>query len=71
MRDIGAGGDGARGIVWGFSPNGASHVFNVINVGGDVIFLDGQSGHANPRGLSWSSRLCRGFTACVALTATL
>ncbi|WP_107422112.1 toxin glutamine deamidase domain-containing protein [Streptomyces lushanensis] len=28
---------------------GESHVFNVVNVKGDVIFLDGQTGHANPR----------------------
>ncbi|MFB7272679.1 DUF6531 domain-containing protein [Streptomyces sp. NPDC056244] len=50
VRDIKAGGDGARGIVWGYGPRpGDSHVFNVVNVKGDVIFLDGQTGHANPR----------------------
>ncbi|MFF8386049.1 toxin glutamine deamidase domain-containing protein [Streptomyces kanasensis] len=49
VRDVLAGGDGARGIVWGFGPGkGDSHVFNVVNVKGDVIFLDGQSGHAKP-----------------------
>ncbi|MFC9803585.1 DUF6531 domain-containing protein [Streptomyces bacillaris] len=49
VRDIKAGGDGARGIVWGFGPGPRdSHVFNVVNVKGDVIFLDGQSGHAKP-----------------------
>jgi hypothetical protein len=25
-----------------------AHVFNVVNIKGDVIFLDGQSGHAKP-----------------------
>ncbi|MET9442679.1 DUF6531 domain-containing protein [Streptomyces sp. NPDC006610] len=49
VRDVLAGGDGARGIVWGFGPGkDDSHVFNVVNVKGDVIFLDGQSGHARP-----------------------
>ncbi|MEU1466280.1 RHS repeat-associated core domain-containing protein [Streptomyces sp. NPDC005727] len=49
VRDVLAGGDGTRGIVWGFGPGkGDSHVFNVVNVKGDAIFLDGQSGHARP-----------------------
>ncbi|MFI0243082.1 DUF6531 domain-containing protein [Streptomyces sp. NPDC016845] len=50
VRDVQAAGNGARGIVWGFGPGkNDSHVFNVVNVEGDVVFLDGQSGHANPR----------------------
>ncbi|MER5447022.1 DUF6531 domain-containing protein [Streptomyces sp. NPDC002766] len=49
VREVLAGGDGARGIVWGYGPKaGDSHVFNVVNVKGDVIFLDGQTGHARP-----------------------
>jgi RHS repeat-associated protein len=39
-------GDGARGIVMGQKGRRA-HVFNVVNVKGDVVFLDGQSGHAD------------------------
>ncbi|WP_438306865.1 DUF6531 domain-containing protein (plasmid) [Streptomyces sp. HUAS TT11] len=50
VRDVLAGGDGTRGIVWGYGPKANdSHVFNVVNVKGDVIFLDGQSGHATPK----------------------
>jgi hypothetical protein len=49
VREVLAGGDGARGIVWGYGPKaGDSHVFNVVNVKSDVIFLDGQTGHARP-----------------------
>ncbi|WP_419998341.1 toxin glutamine deamidase domain-containing protein [Streptomyces boninensis] len=44
-RDMEAAGDGARGIVYGGDKHGG-HVFNVINRDGDVIFLDGQNGHA-------------------------
>ncbi|MFG2097281.1 toxin glutamine deamidase domain-containing protein [Streptomyces sp. NPDC048612] len=47
VKDIEAAGDGSRGIVYGSDPRGG-HVFNVINRGGDVVFLDGQSGHAAP-----------------------
>ncbi|WP_248503999.1 toxin glutamine deamidase domain-containing protein [Streptomyces sp. D2-8] len=41
-------GDGARDIVMGQKGRRA-HVFNVVNVkgDGDVVFLDGQSGHAD------------------------
>ena len=39
-------GDGARGIVMGQKGRRA-HVFNVVNIKGDVVFLDGQSGHAD------------------------
>ncbi|MEJ8650715.1 toxin glutamine deamidase domain-containing protein [Streptomyces sp. MS1.AVA.3] len=47
VKDIKAAGDGSRGIVYGADPRGG-HVFNVINRDGDVVFLDGQSGHAAP-----------------------
>ncbi|GAA4691805.1 hypothetical protein GCM10023324_53400 [Streptomyces youssoufiensis] len=53
VREIGKAGPGARGIVWAVPPHTrpgraeTSHVFNVVNVGGDVIFLDAQSGQAN------------------------
>ena len=36
-------GDGARGIVFAKAAGGG-HFFNVVNAGGDVILLDGQSG---------------------------
>ncbi|MFD7920754.1 toxin glutamine deamidase domain-containing protein [Streptomyces sp. NPDC059740] len=45
VRDMKNAGDGARGIVFGNDKYGG-HVFNVINRSGDVIFLDGQIGHA-------------------------
>ncbi|MEU3709197.1 toxin glutamine deamidase domain-containing protein [Streptomyces catenulae] len=51
VKDIKGAGDGARGIVYGADPDGG-HVFNVINRGGDVVFLDAQSGHAAPAGYS-------------------
>lgn len=47
VKDVKAAGDGSRGIVYGADPRGG-HVFNVINRDGDVVFLDGQSGHAAP-----------------------
>ncbi|WP_414615132.1 hemagglutinin repeat-containing protein [Stenotrophomonas pavanii] len=38
-------GNGARGIVYGTYPSGPpGHVFNVVNQGGVVRFLDGQTG---------------------------
>lgn len=50
VREVSRGGPGARGIVWAALPStyrGAdSHVFNVVNVGGDVVFLDAQQGQA-------------------------
>ncbi|MFD5736647.1 toxin glutamine deamidase domain-containing protein [Streptomyces sioyaensis] len=45
VRDIKDAGDGARGIIFGGDKHGG-HVFNVINRDGDIIFIDGQSGHA-------------------------
>ncbi|GAA4003013.1 hypothetical protein GCM10022384_57130 [Streptomyces marokkonensis] len=39
-------GNGARGIAMGQKGRRA-HVFNVVNIKGDVVFLDGQSGHAD------------------------
>ena len=36
---------GDRGIVAGIrGPGEVGHAFNVINEGGDIIFLDGQAG---------------------------
>jgi hypothetical protein len=46
VNEIKNGGDGARGIVMGQKGRQA-HVFNVVNIKGDVVFLDGQSGHAD------------------------
>ncbi|OQR63106.1 hypothetical protein B6E66_15835 [Streptomyces maremycinicus] len=43
-------GDGARGIVYGFDTDGAGnipypgHFFNAVNDGGNIKFLDGQTG---------------------------
>jgi RHS repeat-associated protein len=41
---LSAAGPGARGIVWTQPPRGVGHVFNGVNQGGTVRFLDGQSG---------------------------
>ncbi|MFH8405597.1 pre-toxin TG domain-containing protein [Streptomyces sp. NPDC018019] len=49
IREVKNAGDGARGIVHGQEADGG-HVFNVINRGGDVVFLDGQRGQAKPLG---------------------
>ncbi|QOV41466.1 RHS repeat protein [Streptomyces ferrugineus] len=46
VHEIKSSGDGARGIVMGQKGRQA-HVFNVVNVKGDVVFLDGQTGHAD------------------------
>lgn len=46
VKDIQKAGPGARGIVWGGDEEGG-HVFNVVNYGGRVTFLDGQSGNAS------------------------
>lgn len=43
-RSIEAGGNGARGIVAGYRPDGTGHFFNVVNDGGTVRFIDGQIG---------------------------
>ncbi|MFJ4873261.1 RHS repeat-associated core domain-containing protein [Streptomyces sp. NPDC088757] len=45
VNDVKKYGNGARGIVWGADKRGG-HVFNVVNVNGRVVFLDGQSGNA-------------------------
>lgn len=37
-------GPGARGIVWGTRGAAEGHVFNVVNQGGAIRFLDAQSG---------------------------
>ncbi|PSJ26943.1 hypothetical protein B7P34_20345 [Streptosporangium nondiastaticum] len=52
VREIKTAGHGARGIVYGQKGRQA-HVFNVVNTKGDVIFIDGQSGHADVA--SWRS----------------
>lgn len=46
VNEIAKAGHGARGIVMGQKGRNA-HVFNVVNVEGAVVFLDGQSGHAD------------------------
>ncbi|WP_180268865.1 DUF6531 domain-containing protein [Streptomyces sp. Ru87] len=46
VENVSKGGPGARGIVLG-SKGASGHAFNVVNVGGDVVFLDGQVGHAS------------------------
>ncbi|MFB8103170.1 toxin glutamine deamidase domain-containing protein [Streptomyces sp. NPDC056007] len=46
VNEIKTAGNGARGIVMGQKGRRA-HVFNVVNVKGEVVFLDGQSGHAS------------------------
>ncbi|MFJ8856778.1 toxin glutamine deamidase domain-containing protein [Streptomyces sp. NPDC102437] len=49
VKDMQMAGDGARGIVLGARGRN-SHVFNVVNIKGDVIFLGGQQGQAK---LNW------------------
>ena len=39
-----AAGPGARAIVYGERAGGVGHVFNVVNQGGVVRYLDGQTG---------------------------
>lgn len=39
-------GPGSRGIVWGTRVNDQGHVFDVVNQGGVIRFLDGQTGGA-------------------------
>ncbi|EFH29111.1 YD repeat protein [Streptomyces sviceus ATCC 29083] len=53
VADMQKAGPGARGIVWGLDADGG-HVFNVINSGGRVTFLDGQSGNAS-HAAGWDS----------------
>ncbi|MFH8596661.1 pre-toxin TG domain-containing protein [Streptomyces rimosus] len=47
VKEVKDAGDGARGIVIGANKLDG-HAFNVVNRGGDVVFLDGQTGHADP-----------------------
>ncbi|MFB7919207.1 DUF6531 domain-containing protein [Streptomyces sp. NPDC056061] len=49
VKEMKEAGHGARGIVYGGRGRNA-HVFNVVNIKGDVIFLDGQQGQAK---LNW------------------
>lgn len=44
VTDIQHGGSGARGLVYVQGPNGESHIFNVVNEDGAVVFIDGQTG---------------------------
>lgn len=53
VRTMKKAGDGARGIVYGSDKDGG-HVFNVVNQGGEVIFIDGQVGHAK-HAAEWDS----------------
>jgi RHS repeat-associated protein len=39
-------GNGARGIIFVKRPDGSGHVYNVVNEGGKVYFIDGQIGGA-------------------------
>ena len=41
-QEIQAAGNGARGIVY-VTEGGEAHVFNVVNYGGEVFFVDGQT----------------------------
>ncbi|TWV58562.1 hypothetical protein FRZ03_00510 [Streptomyces misionensis] len=41
-------GPGARAIVGAWPRKGIGHYFNVVNNGDKVIFLDFQTGKANP-----------------------
>lgn len=44
-RQLVKAGDGARGVVMGYTPGGrVGHVWNVINRNGDILFVDGQLG---------------------------
>jgi len=45
-RELELAGNGARGIIFGSRGNDVGHVFNVVNQGGKVRFLDGQTGRA-------------------------
>jgi len=47
VDDLTKAGDGARGIVYGGGRGPVGHVFNVVNDGGKVVFLDGQTGIAD------------------------
>jgi papain fold toxin 1 (glutamine deamidase) of polymorphic toxin system len=47
VEDMTRAGDGARGIVCVSGRGPVGHVFNVINDGGKIVFLDGQTGTAN------------------------
>ncbi|MEU0652300.1 toxin glutamine deamidase domain-containing protein [Streptomyces albogriseolus] len=41
-------GPGARAIIGAWPRKGVGHYFNVANIDGKVVFLDFQSGKANP-----------------------
>ena len=43
---MGNSGPGSRGIIWGTRGTDPGHVFNVVNQGGTIRFLDGQIGGA-------------------------
>ncbi|WP_373288065.1 toxin glutamine deamidase domain-containing protein [Streptomyces lasiicapitis] len=51
VEEIAQAGPGARGIVIG-ARGRSGHAFNVVNIEGDVVFLNGQTGHAKNVG-SW------------------
>ena len=45
VQRLQAAGPGARGIVYGYRGVGkVGHFFNVVNDGGKILFLDGQTG---------------------------
>ncbi|WP_228988732.1 toxin glutamine deamidase domain-containing protein [Streptomyces sp. DH8] len=48
VRDVLRWGPGARGIVGAWPQRGIGHYFNVANIDGKVVFLDFQSGKADP-----------------------
>ncbi|MFJ3539051.1 FG-GAP-like repeat-containing protein [Streptomyces sp. NPDC090109] len=48
VADLLSWGPGARGIVAAFPRSGVGHYFNVANINGKVVFLDFQTGKANP-----------------------
>jgi RHS repeat-associated protein len=48
VNDVKNWGPGSRGIVGAWPTKGVGHYFNVINVDGKVVFIDAQTGKANP-----------------------
>src|SRR5262245_42543374 len=54
VDDMSQAGDGARGIILATGKGPVGHAFNVVNDGGKVVFLDGQTGIADHVG-KWSN----------------
>ncbi len=61
VSQLEAAGNGSRGIVWVYDTTGA-HVFNAVNYGGEVFFVDGQAAGLGQAGVWTDTGYMAGYS---------